>query len=267
MADTLDIRDPLFSSLRDRMFRATITATRAGLVAGMEEALQQAQSAGVEAVAEVRDGQWVAPGDVLLTMRGGPKAMAVAEDYVLGPLMMASGWATRAAELRRIAGRTRVVCGGWKKIPHSVKPLLHRALVSADVGLRIVDEPFVYIDKNYVRMFGGIREALAAAAVFSDRVKVIQVRGERTSIRDEAAEALEHGADVIMVDTGSLEDLAAVCETARSYAPMGARVAFAGGVTSEVIMVVTTRFDVYAVDVGSAILDAPLLDLRFDIET
>ncbi|MDI9258708.1 hypothetical protein [Alicyclobacillus sendaiensis] len=266
MAETYDIRDPLFAPIRDRVFRAMVTATRPGLVAGIDEASAQADGAGVEISAKVKDGDWVAPGDVLLSLRGGPKAIALAEDRILGPLMMASGWATRAAELRHLAPNTRLVCGGWKKIPNVIKPLLHTALVSAGVDLRMVDEPFVYIDKNYLRMFGGISEALAAASIFPERLKVVQLRGEWGDIGEEAVEALEHGADVLMVDTGSLADLAVVRRVVQSRSGAGTRIAFAGGVTADTLMVLVSRFDVYAVDIGGAILDAPLLDLRLDVE-
>ncbi|WP_206886324.1 hypothetical protein [Alicyclobacillus mali (ex Roth et al. 2021)] len=266
MAETFDIRDPLFLPISDRVFGARVTATGPGLVAGIAEALASANAIGVETSAEVQDGDWVTPGDILLSLQGGAKAIALAEDRILGPIMMASGWATRAAELRHLAPNMRLVCGGWKKVPNEVKPLLHKALVSAGVALRMVDEPFVYLDKNYLRMFGGIREALTAASIFPDRVKVVQLRAEWGDIGAETKEALEHGADILMVDTGSLAHLDVVCRVVRSRPGARARVAFAGGVTPETLMVLASRFEVYAVDIGGAILDAPLLDLRLDVE-
>jgi nicotinate-nucleotide pyrophosphorylase (carboxylating) len=67
------------------------------------------------------------------------------------------------------------------------------------------------------------------------------------------------------VDTGRIADLAAVHRalTAAGYRG-GLRLAFGGGVTAD-DLVPAAEAGADAVDVGRAILDAPLLDLRMRV--
>jgi nicotinate-nucleotide pyrophosphorylase (carboxylating) len=69
-----------------------------------------------------------------------------------------------------------------------------------------------------------------------------------------------------MVDTGELEDLATAAATLRrANWENKIKLAFAGGVTaSELETVIAAGADI--VDVGRAIIDAPLLDYRLDVE-
>ncbi|MCL6633900.1 MAG: hypothetical protein K6T63_14880 [Alicyclobacillus herbarius] len=266
MQTVIDLRDPLFQSLHNQTFTAEVIATGCGVLAGGRHAATLLQESGCELLRLENDGRLLQPGDVVLSFCGSAKQVAVAEDRVLGAMMVPSGYATRARRLQVLAGeRLRVVCGGWKKIPQAFKPGLHAALAAAGVGMRMVDEPFVYVDKNYVRMFGGVGPALAAAAQFPDRVKVIQLRGEMCSLADEAREAVTGGADVVMVDTGRLADIAIVQDVLETLGVRDRiRVAFAGGVTEDTLLTLR-HLPVDLVDVGAAILDAPMLDMRVDV--
>jgi nicotinate-nucleotide pyrophosphorylase (carboxylating) len=122
------------------------------------------------------------------------------------------------------------------------------------------------MDKNYIRMFGGITAALRAAAVFPDRAKVVQLRGDIGSVSDEAREAVEGGADVLMIDTGDIGDIRIVDEVVQRAGKKRPLIAFAGGVTAETLLVLS-RLPVDIVDVGAAILDAPMLDMRVEVDT
>jgi len=81
----------------------------------------------------------------------------------------------------------------------------------------------------------------------------------------EALVAAEGGAGVIMVDTGRLDDLA---DVHRALTETGLRnrirLAFGGGVTLDQLADAHSA-GAQAVDVGRAILDAPLLDLRMRV--
>jgi nicotinate-nucleotide pyrophosphorylase (carboxylating) len=265
-SDNADLRDTLFSSLGDRTFTAQVVVTDYGVLANSQRAVAFIEELGCELLHSQEDGKLLQPGDVVLSFRGRAKQVAIAEDRVLGAMMLPSGYATRARQLQLLAGPDlRVVCGGWKKLPQEAKPGLHAALAAAHVGMRMVEGPFVYIDKNYVRMFGSVAKALAAADQFPDHKKVIQVRGELQPIAQEAREAVCGHADVVMIDTGSLKDLEVVLQVLND---LGARqhtmVAFAGGVKEETLLLLRD-LPVDLVDVGAAILNAPLLDMRVDV--
>jgi nicotinate-nucleotide pyrophosphorylase len=122
----------------------------------------------------------------------------------------------------------------------------------------------IYLDKNYVRILGGIAPTLQKAISFS-KVRVIQLRGEFASIAEEAEEAISCGADVLMVDTGSSGDLDDVLREARKRgAAHRVRIAFAGGIKLKDIPLLADK-GVDILDIGRAILDAPWLDLTYDV--
>lgn len=87
------------------------------------------------------------------------------------------------------------------------KKRLRTAIETGGAHVRISDDPMVYLDKNYVAMFGGIQASLTAAAQFNDRKKCIQVRGrfENGDIVREAWTAITAGADIVYVDTGRID--------------------------------------------------------------
>jgi nicotinate-nucleotide pyrophosphorylase (carboxylating) len=121
------------------------------------------------------------------------------------------------------------------------------------------------LDKNYVRMFGSVSDALLSAASFKDRIKVVQIRGETGEISDEAVEAARRGADIVMVDTGNTVDLRSVSEGLLAAGlRRKVKIAFGGSISIDDI----PRFlnmDVDILDIGRAIIDAPMLDIGLDV--
>ncbi len=80
---------------------------------------------------------------------------------------------------------------------------------------------------------------------------------------DEACVAARGGAHIVFVDTGRIDDLSIVSKALRANGLRErVRLAFGGGV--ELTDIDRLReLDVDIVDVGRAIVDAPLLDMRF----
>jgi len=93
----------------------------------------------------------------------------------------------------------------------------------------------------------------------------VQIRGETGPISEEAVLACRAGASVLMVDTGSVKDLREVEEAARRHGFRDrVKIAFGGGVTAERLEeVVAAGADI--IDIGRAIIDAPILDFRLDV--
>ena len=139
------------------------------------------------------------------------------------------------------------------------------AIAAGGAGIRLVNEPFVYLDKITVRMFADIAATVRRAAQMEGRTVAVQLRADSGSITEDARRAFEAGACVLMVDTGGIEDLRAVCEAAgRDGYRSRVRIAFAGGVTEpDLEEIIAAGADI--VDVGRAIIDAQLLDFRFDV--
>ncbi|MGI9163121.1 MAG: hypothetical protein ACR2JI_09415 [Mycobacterium sp.] len=243
--------------------RAVITPTEDGVVAGTD-ALRELAADSRFGDCEVRcsDGQSVAAGEVLAEIIGTAIELAAAEDAVLGPLGFAGGVARRCHDIVESAPMgLRIVCGGWKKLPAALKPLLRAGLDAGGVGSRLVDGDFVYIDKNVVRLLGGVPQAVAAGALLDNGRFAVQVDSP-----DGALAAVHAGAGIIMDDTGDLSVLASI-DTALRECGMRDDVvlAFAGGVRPEQLSQIR-ECGADVVDLGRAIIDAPLWDLHLVVQ-
>jgi nicotinate-nucleotide pyrophosphorylase (carboxylating) len=159
----------------------------------------------------------------------------------------------------------KIVCGAWKKMPPEIKPIVREAVVCGGAAFRITDQPFLYLDKNFVRMLGGIEATLNAVAPVRDKLKVIQLKGEFGGVAQEALTAVTHGADILMIDTGGLADFEAARQAlAAANLRQRVKLAFAKGVRLQDIPAMKGR-GIDILDIGSEIVDAPLLDMKLDV--
>jgi nicotinate-nucleotide pyrophosphorylase (carboxylating) len=262
----MDVRAYLFEPLLGASFVAEMTAAEPGLLAGTDLARIRGTELGVRLESVTPDGTPLGIGSRVLRLIGSAEQIAQGEEELLACVGKASGVATASARfVRQAAGKVRVVCGAWKKVAPELRKWLRQAMTVGGVGIRLVDEPFVYLDKNYVRMFGSLTKVVHRAESIEGRIVVVQIRGDTDLISKEAREAYESGAGVLMVDTGNIADLQAVVAAASSEGfGQHVKIAFAGGVTSESLdEVIAAGADI--VDVGRSVIDAPLLDFRFDV--
>jgi nicotinate-nucleotide pyrophosphorylase (carboxylating) len=261
-----DLREEILRGVRAARVRAAIVVDEAGVVAGLGSAAARAGELGIELAFSVAEGGSVARGDEIARLAGTPRQVVMAEEVLVGLLAKPSGIATRAREfVARTSGRPRVVCGGWKKMPPSLKEMIRAAVAAGGAETRILPRPFAYLDKNYVALLGGIRESLAAVSHLHGVAKVVQVKGRYGDIAAEAAQAAEHGADVVFVDTGSSGDVARASHALRSSGLRErVQLAFGGGVGLGDLAALAA-LDLDILDVGRTIVDAPLLDMRLDI--
>ena len=150
-------------------------------------------------------------------------------------------------------------------MPPSLKSMVRQAISTGGASFRICQPPMLYIDKNFIRMFGSIPAALEAVAEQTEPTKIIQIKGMTCPVQEETRQALAGGANILMVDTGRLEDLEA-CQA--ELAQLGAReqiqVAFAGNVHIADIPDMARR-GVDLLCIGKEIVDAGLLDMKLDV--
>lgn len=265
--DKLPIRKFLLEPLQGNCFKFTIRTREKGILAGILELERIARELGVDISFLGQEGIRLKPGMVIFQGQGSAETVLRSEELLLGVVSKSSGIATAAWEIVQFAQPVKVVCGAWKKLPLSVKESWRRAVVTGGAGVRITEQPFIYLDKNIVRMFGGIVPAVSRAKDFGQgRLVSVQLRGEQLAIAEEAEIAVRAGADILMVDTGNLDDLEAVSTAVqrKGWFPK-IQLAFAGGVTLEKLAA-AKQLGAGIVDVGRAILDAPLLDITLDVE-
>ncbi len=261
-----DIRDVLFQDVCQKKFRAVLVAERAGILSGVQAAKAQAAELGVALELCKQEGDSIGHNERIGHIVAPPKEMAMAEESVIGTLAKASGIATAANTAVLLAdGKTRVICGSWKKMPPELKSVVRQAVMAGGVSFRICDTPMIYLDKNYIRMLGSISLALAACRPFKGYTRVIQIRSEDGDVMEQTVQAVQGGAGILMVDTGKLEDLDRCIGCLES---MGARsqvkVAFSGNVKLTDIPALTQR-DIDLLCIGKEIVDAQLLDMKLDV--
>ncbi len=264
--DTLpDVPGLLLKDIAEHQVKAKIVSTVAGVLAGMEELANQAIGLGLAVRVIYPTGAHIAPGSAVAFFEGNPRQIVRGEDCLLGIISKMSGIATAARQAVMLAGKVQVVSGGWKKVPGEMKEYVRQGLMAGGAALRMLPDPFIYLDKNYLRLLGSIEREIKAARILPERRIVVQLLGETAEIGEEAVLAARLGASVIMVDTGAIEDLR---ECSRSLIQTGLRdkvkLAYGGGVQL-MDLPRLQKEDLDIVDVGRAILDAPLLDFRYDV--
>ncbi len=261
-----DLRDDIFASLSGVAVTAIALADEDGVVAQVSEAAAAASDLGLCVISALADGSDVAKGDEIIRVAGTPKQVAMGEERLLGLMAKPSGIASATRRFVERAGPgLRIVSGAWKKLPMSQKMMIRGAIAVGGADSRISNEPFIYLDKNFVKMLGGVKETLTAVAGLSGFRKVIQLKGAYRDIAAEAREAVDAGADTIFVDTGEREDVVRVAAMLRESGLRNrVELAFAGGISLNDIADLK-GLDIDVVDIGRAIVDAPLLDMRLEV--
>jgi nicotinate-nucleotide pyrophosphorylase (carboxylating) len=259
-----DPRPLLFSGVAQRDITAILSADESGIVVHIDAAAATSADLGLTVHHHLAEGKPVQPGDEVLRVSGSPIQIAMAEERLVGLIAKPSGIATAASRfVDRAGGRLQIVSGAWKKLPFSQKDMIRSAITAGGAAPRIADWPFAYLDKNFVTMLGGVRRALNAVAAhqeLADYQRIIQVIDV-----DDACAAARGGAHIVFVDTGRIDDVSTVSRALRATGLRDrVRLAFGGGVQLTDIDQLR-GLDVDIVDIGRAIVDAPLLDMTFRV--
>ncbi len=183
---------------------AIILAKQDGVLAGIDVAgrVFEKVDGRVGFVKKVEDGQEFRKGDILAEIKGPAASVLRAERTALNFLQRLSGVATLTREfVRAVEGTgasildTRKTTPGWR--------ILEKYAVRMGGGKnhRMNLSEMMLIKDNHIRAAGGIGPALEKARAYLKRKNLtgIKIEVETTSI-DEVREALEHGADWIMLD-------------------------------------------------------------------
>jgi nicotinate-nucleotide pyrophosphorylase (carboxylating) len=262
----VDIRDEILKGVAEKTVTARIISDDEGLIVGSPALESRAKKIGLIIKHIKQEGSRVKIDEEVARFSGRPKQILRAEEQLIGLLAKPSGIATAARRFVDRAGeRPRIVAGAWKKMSLDQKRIIQRAVVCGGANCRISSSPFLYLDKNYIRILGGIRSCLKTVADFKNTLKVIQIWGEFNPIEFEAAEAVEHGADIVFIDTGKTDDLTLVVDKLKQIGVRPrVKIAFGGNIQLE-DMDVLKAMDVDILDIGRSIIDAPLLDMKMEV--
>jgi nicotinate-nucleotide pyrophosphorylase (carboxylating) len=211
----------------------------------------------VQATTRKRDGDRCGAGDKIAEVLGSAQALLIAERTALNFLQRLSGIATRARQFVDAAAGRIIVLDTRKTTP-TLRALEKYAVAAGGAtNHRVGLYDAILIKDNHIRLGGGMRAAIANARQHQPDLPV-EVEAQ---LLGEVDQALEAGADIILVDNMATADIRRAVERARGRA----KVEISGGVTLDRIPeLATTGADF--VSVGALTHSAPAVDISFEIE-
>ena len=243
--------------------RASILVKGDGVLAGVEVAkavfVHVDPSLRVEVL--IQDGAKVWKGDVVANIEGRVASILRAERVALNFLGRLSGIASETARyVEAIAGLKAWITDTRKTTP-GIR-FLEKYAVRAGGGRSHRQHlgDGVLIKDNHLAALRSLGLGLKEAIERARRSSTLKIEVEVESV-DGARQALEAGADIIMLDNMAIEDMRQVVEIARG----GALIEASGGITLEnVRQVAETGVDL--ISVGALTHSAKALDLSLELE-
>ena len=206
-----------------------------------------------------RDGELCAANEVIARVAGNAHALLAAERVALNFLQRLSGIATKTRQFVDAAGGRITVLDTRKTTPNL--RALEKYAVEAGGGTnhRMGLFDAFLIKDNHVRAAGGVKAAVdLARRRRRTPSQIIEV--EAQSLR-QVDEALDAGADIVLADNLSLDEIRETVKRARGRA----KVEISGGVTlASMAELAATGADY--VSVGALTHSAPAVDISFEIE-
>ena len=206
---------------------------------------------------KVKDGARAAKGDVLAQVNGPARGLLSAERTALNILQHLSGIATLTAQYVEKLGGTRAILLDTRKTTPGLRILeKHAAHVGGAKNHRLGLADGVMIKDNHIAVCGSIKAAVAQARKGIPVLTKIEVEADRL---DQVAEALEGGADMILLDNMSLDMLREAVQMTAGRVPLEA----SGGVNLETIRGIAETGVDY-ISVGRITQSAPAVDIGLD---
>ena len=240
--------------------RATVI-TRGEIVlagsAAFEEVFLQVGDAQVEFL--FADGDTVPAGETVATLKGNLGAILTGERTALNFLMRLSGIATLTAQYVKAVEGTKCTIVDTRKTTPGLRAL-EKAAVEAGGGRNHRFGLFdgVLIKDNHIAAAGSVATAVKRARTAAPHTLRIEVEVAKLHQLDEAIEA---GADVVMLDNMSVDDARRAVEIAAGRVIVEA----SGGMTLETVKAyATTGVDI--ISVGRLTHSAPAADLSLTVK-
>ena len=190
----------------ERLAKATIITREAAVVAGtawVDSVFRQLDPR-VAVHWQVADGERVVPNQVLFHLEGPARSLLTGERSALNFLQLLSGVATRARYLADFVADTQVKLLDTRKTLPGLRLAQKYAVTCGGChNHRIGLYDAFLIKENHIAACGGIAQAISAAHRIAPG-KPVEVEVENL---DELRQALEAGADIVMLDELSLDDM------------------------------------------------------------
>lgn len=202
----------------------------------------------------VRDGDAVKKGEILAVVTGDIRVLLSGERTALNYLQRLSGIATYTNSVVKLLEGTGTRLLDTRKTTPGMRIFEKYAVkVGGGCNHRYNLSDGVLLKDNHIDAAGGVRQAVEAARAYAPFVRKIEVETENL---DMVKEAVEAGADIIMLDNMSVSEMS----EAVKYIAGRAETECSGNITKENIDAITSLGIDY-VSSGALTHSAPILDI------
>ena len=239
---------------------ATVITREAGILCGTQfvDAVFTFVDPDVKVVWKKADGDTLAPNDVLFTLEGNARSILTGERAALNFLQMLSGTASYSASLASLVEGTKTkLLDTRKTIPGFRNAQKYAVTCGGCFNHRIGLFDAFLIKENHIAACGGIQQAVEHARQNAPG-KPVEVEVENL---DELEQALTAGADRIMLDNFTLEDMRKAVAVTAGKAELEA----SGNVTEETLRgIAETGVDFISIGALTKVVIPLDLSMRLD---
>lgn len=203
------------------------------------------------------EGAAVKPGDEVMEIEGRARSILTAERVALNFVGRMSGIATLTGKMVKAVGNHKAkICSTRKTTPGLRAVEKYAVKVGGGMNHRLGLDDAILIKDNHIAIAGGITPALRRAKQSVGHMVKVEIEVDTL---EQLKEVLEEGADVVMLDNMSLEDIATAVKMAAGRAIIEA----SGGVTLDRIpKIAATGVDM--ISTGALTHSAPNFDVGLD---
>ena len=244
-----------------------IIAREAGVIAGLPVAALAFRllDPAVRIEALVADGVRVEAGAALARIEGSARALLTAERTALNFLGRLSGIATLAARCAAAMAGTRAVVVDTRKTTPGLRALEKYAVrMGGAANHRAGLDDGILIKDNHIAAAGGVREAILRARAHAPHLLKIEVECED---EQQVSDAVESGAEVILLDNMPIERLRANVVWIRTHAPLTIVEASGGIGTDPERLAAVAATGVDLISLGALTHSAPTLDVSLEFDS
>lgn len=252
-----------------------------GVAAGLEEAVELLQTLPRLNVWAMPEGTLFGPHQPILVIEGRYLDFGIYETALLGFLCQASGIATKAARCRKAAGERAIISFGARRIHPALAPMVERsAYIGGCDGVATVAsaellgmEPTGTVPHALILLVGDSVKALKAFDRIIDRtikrVALVDTLGDEKFEAMACAQALGRRLYAVRLDTPASRrgDLLQILREVRWELDLRGhqhvKLFVSGGLDEHQIQHLNPLVDAYGV--GTALANAPVLDLAMDL--
>lgn len=239
--------------------RVVISVRDEGRIAGMD--LAEAAFRLVDPTLSIRrlkpEGADVRKGDDVMEIEGRARSILTAERVALNFMGRMSGIATLTLKMARATGNHKARIAATRKTTPGLRTVeKYAVMVGGGIPHRYGLDDAVLIKDNHIAMAGGVKTAIRNARQSVGHTVKIEVEVDTL---DQLAEVLQEGADIVMLDNMSLDDMKKAVDMVAGRAVVEA----SGGVTLDRIPAIAAT-GVDLISSGAITHSVPNFDVGLD---